>query len=297
MMLLELDLAIYKALTGYPLDGKGRPLIAPDGLPDNRSLFGAGLSGRKPSYGMRIPMLRGSYDAKRGLTSQDPDAVRIFKQGFDANMFRQVPVFDENIEGRAFDDIWPCVTFRQLDLQYNTSTYVAADPFQTPDPASPVVTVTNARGEVVVTGRENNIVRPHPESFDVTYVVTAHSKSRMEMELIANQILNTLPGRTGLEVEYQNGSTHICDMLLQEIVNYDLDGNMVGMSASPDEQRYYARGFVYLIEAYFDNTTNEFGITDSFSTRAITQRLYELDNLQGQVLEIQYNPDDTFVSP
>lgn len=296
MMFLELDLAIYKVLTGYPLDGKGRPLLDGQGVPVNRSAFGVGSSGRKPSYGIRIPQLVAGYDGKRGLTSQDPEAYRMFKKGFSPNTFRQIPVFDENIEGRKFSDVWPCVTFRQDMLAFNPSTYITGDPFVAPEPGAPKRQVTNERGEVIASGYESYIERPHPEAFDVSYTVIAYAKSRLELDLICQQILYLMPARTGLEVEYQDGTTHVCDMLLTDTASLDFTAGELGMSEAPDEQRLFSKAFTYLVEAYFDNTTNEFGVADVTRTQAIMERLYELSDIQGYTVELQYNPDDTFVA-
>lgn len=296
MMFMELDLAIYKVLTGYPLDGKGRPLLDASGVPQNRSSFGVGSSGRKPSYGIRIPQMLPPFDGKFGLTSQDPNAYRMFRKGFSPNTFRQIPVYDENLEGRKFADIWPSVTFRQEFFTFNSSTYITGDPFVTPEPGAPFYQVANAAGDVIASGYEAYQERPHPESFDVSYTITAYAKSRVELDLIAQQILYLMPARTGLEVEYQDGTTHVCDMLLTDTASLDFTAGELGMSESPDEQRLFTRAFTYMIEGYFDNTTNEFGMSDVTRYRGIIERLYELDNIQGQTVEPQYNPDDTFVT-
>ena len=49
MLFLEADLAIFKRLTGWPLDGGGRPLRGEDGLPVNRSWTYSKSSASVPS--------------------------------------------------------------------------------------------------------------------------------------------------------------------------------------------------------------------------------------------------------
>lgn len=297
MMFLELEWALYKVLTGYPLDGKGRPQVDGKGIPVNRSAFGVASSGRKPSYGIRIPQTVAGFDARRGLSSQDPEALRLFKKGFSPNTFRQIPVIDENIEGVRFTDIWPCVTFRQEGFTFNPATYYTGDDLiQRPEPGSPTVTLTNAAGDLIATGYESYVQRPHPEAFDVSYTITVHAKNRIDRDLISQQILYLLPARTALEVEYQDGTTHVCDMLLSDSATFDFAANELEVSVSGDEQRYYTRAFSYLIEGYFDNSTNEFGVNDITRFPAITQRLFELANIQNVLVEERYNPDDTLVA-
>lgn len=294
MMFLEIDYAVYKLLTGYPLDKQGRPEVDAQGVPVNRAAFGVGSSGRKPSYGIRIPQTVAGFDPKRGLTSQDPEALRMFTKGFSPGTFKQVPVYDENLEGRKFADIWPSVTFRQEFFEFNPATYVT-ETLTCPEPGSPLLNVLNARGEVVATGYESYTQRPHPEAFDVSYTITIHAKNRIERDLISQQILNLIPARTALEVEYQDGATHICDMLLTDTATLDFNAADLGMSLTGEEQRLYTRAFTYLVEGYFDNTTNQFGMTDVTRYRAITERLFELANIQSVLVEPQYNPDDSFV--
>ena len=95
MPFLATDFAIFKRLTGAPLDSQGRPLRDPIGIPANQERVmppdqGGGFG---PSYGVRIPLLKHPYDTAHGLSSKDPDAYRMFAKGFDKDSFRQIPVF------------------------------------------------------------------------------------------------------------------------------------------------------------------------------------------------------------
>lgn len=303
MIFLETDLAVYKRLTGYPLDNTGRPLLDANGVPKNREIIGPpDLNGVEhifdaegvsyplnpvlPSYGIRIPTMLPPFRNQRSLSSRDPDALRAFIQGFDANSFRQVPVFDENITGVDFQNVWPCVSFRWSELEYAPGTFIYHDPFeQFNTTGSPATNIVNAQGEVIESGYSGLLIRPHPESWSPLYTITAWSKDKMEMMLIADQIMQMFPGKGALNVTWKSGEVHACDMLLQRVVTLDEGHDEVQRTQSPEAERYFARAFVYLIEGYRDNTTNQFGTQDITATTNILQRLLEIDTLMAGVAQ------------
>ena len=300
MFILEVDWAIYKRLTGYPLDSSGRPRIDPaTGAPTNRERIGppdlnpyeklynedtgefTPVLPKLPSYGIRIPMMKGSR-APQGITSFNPDGLPLFDK-FERNAFRQVPVFDENITGRKIEDIWPCVTFRWNGIDFDQRVFVYHDPFGQQDTASDPVQVTNRNGDVVLEGFAKNLVRPHPESWPMTYVITAYSKSRIELGLICNEIIRLFPARGAVNVEMADGTVHPCDMLLQRTETLDEGGDQILMTRGDDEQRGFVRAFIYSVESYVDNTVNAYGTDDIRKVVAVRERILELDSLMGEL--------------
>ena len=319
MIFLECDLALYKRLTGYPLDSKGRPQLDANGVPKNREVIGPPRLNAfdrvwdaikevfipvypvLPSYGIRIPVLIGPGKMARGLKSDDPAALRSFTSGFEPANFRQVPVFDQNISDRNPETIWPCVTFRWINTEFPEQTQVYHDPFGAPnstsyqDPTSPPIAIKNAQGNVVANGFTQNTQRPHPEAWNAIYAITAWSTNEIELALICDAIMALFPGKGAINVELQDGTTHACDMLLQRVETLDEGGDRIERGYGPNEDRPFARSFVYLIETYRDNTLNQFGTQGSqWATRsnpAIVQRLLELDTLMGIVADASTDMD------
>jgi hypothetical protein len=284
---LELDLAIYRRLTGAPLDRTGRPVLDPiSKIPVNtyRILPPDHGGGTGPSYGIRIPMLKHPHDLGNYLTTQDQSALPLFK-GF-ADTFRQVPVFNENIMGRGWPDVWPCVTFRWNDMDFNESVFMYSDPFEYDDTASDNIDIVNRNGDTIQQGYSANYVRPEPDSYKMTYAITARCKNIIELGLVSTQITYLFPARGSIEVEFASGEKHACDMLQKHIVTADDMKDNIMMSAGGEEQRSYARMFVYDIEAYVDNTVNRYGISDIMRNGTlIYHRILELQNMQTQLIK------------
>lgn len=316
MLFLETDLAVYKRLSGYPLDAKGRPQLDPNGVPVNRERVGppdlnlyeqvwdpitetySAVAPLLPSYGIRIPVLKSGANRNQfGLTSNNPAALRMFEDGFEPYNFRQIPVFDENIEGRKFDDVFPCVTFRWASTTPEPKTYVYHDPFTSQDTSSAPVTIRNLSGDVVQSGYQQSSVRPHPEAYNVMYVITAWAKTKVEMQLISDEILKLFPQKGGINVQWASGETHTCDMLLQRIDTLDGAGDLISAPSAPEEQRQYVRAHAYLIEAYADNTVNKFGVSDTRSVRVIEERLMELDHLNGLLVDDEVDLNSLEILP
>lgn len=298
MQYLESDLAIYKRLVGYPLDNEGRPVLDASGIPMNRCVSGPpnqarfaslpGAVGQQalpnswPSWGIRIPYAKQPYELKQFLSRNDPQAVRTIAESFQQNAFRQIPVFDENLDGRAWANVWPCVTFRLQQDKPQASTFVFADPFTTP--VGDTVNITNQFGEVIQTGQSQLQMRQHPDSYDLYYMIRAWSKNRIELGLIVNAIKYLFPMKSSIEVTFADGSAHVCDMLMEDIVNLDFGGDELSMQFAPEEQRYYSRGLVYRIEGYFDNTINAYGTNDVYDLNLIFSRIMELATIQNQLV-------------
>jgi len=286
MQFLGTNLAIYKRLTGYPLDSKGRPQLDGSGVPMNREVIGPpnstldGSPPQLPSYGVRIPMMKEAFRGQRGLTSNDPDALRALQKGFDPRNMRQVPVFDENTTGRKWADIWPCVTFRWSGAAFNASTSYYADPFIDQDGGSAPFDVTNRDGDVVQSGYKSNDVRPLPEAYDHLYVITVWSKDPIERALLVDCVLGLFPGRGGLTVQWQSGESHTCDMSQERIDHIDSGTQGAGATVGGEEQRELGTVLLYRVEAYRDNTTSDYGVQGLFSYPAILERLLEMDDLQ-----------------
>lgn len=280
MFLLAADMALFERLTGAPLDAQGRPVLGPDGRPKNRSLFGPPNVGRLPSYGMRIPAFRAPYTGEEGLTSQNPSATKI-SDGIAPHGFRQVPVFDENVGGRKYADIWPAVTFQWTGLDFNPVTQLFGLAMEENDPSVPLAEIKNAQGDVVARGSGQKISRPLPDEWDLTYQITVWSKNSVEFRLLCQQVIYTLPPRGALEVQLQDGSAHACDFLLLRSSPTATDASL---TAAPGEQRQFGMAFVYQLETYVDNSQNAYGIEDNRTLSTIQERLLTMNQLQSELV-------------
>lgn len=301
MHVLEVDLAIFERLVGAPLDNEGNPKLDANKVPLNRSVFGPPFQnrynstppGRWPSWGIQIPMEKQGYQMRGGLTRKDPQAVRMFEAGFQPNNFRRVPVFDENMEGRDYNNIWPCVTFRFMREAPQRSTFVYSDDFA--ENVGAVVDIENKYGEVIQSNGGRWQRRKHPESFDLFYLIRVSSKSPIEMRWICERVQDLFPMNGGIEVTLANESKLTYDMLLEDIVTLDKGGNDVAMNFEGTEQREFVRGFMYRVEAYLDNTVNKFGFNDIYDEAVVTQRLFELATMQDKVIfQTDHNKDELF---
>lgn len=312
MIFLELDLAIYKRLTGFPLDSNGRPQLGTDGHPINREVIGPPdlnplekvwdeanqqfipVYPTLPSYGIRLPMPKNSQDAKRPLSSHSPPTSPTAYGRFEPNSFRQVPVFDQNLEGRKHTDIYPAVTFRWIDLEPDPDVFIYHDPFCNQDQGSTPVELRNAQGDVIQTGYSQNIVRPAPDGWKPVYMIVAWAKTLWEVALMSAQIAALFPQKGAITLINQDGRPDTCDMLLERNVTIDPDN--LPLAQAEEENRLFGRGFVYSIDVHLDNTTNEYGIQGSpiaaRKTPAIIERLLELDLLmQGVAITQQRELD------
>ena len=287
MVFLELDLAVFRRLVGAPLDSKGLPLIDPKTRePYNRHRVGPPDhgGGEVPSYGIRIPTMTHPHDAAHNLTSKSPNSTPLFK-GFNKNSFRQVPVFSENIEGRKWADVWPCVTFRcnSVVADPQPGAYQYFDTVITPDPEASKIEILDRVG-VVDRGPTARMERPHPEPYLIQYAITARAKNPIEVDLICQQIMYLLPQKSALVVGYANGETHPCDMSLDGVVVLDAGGDDIPMAETPQEQRNYGRMFLYKVEAWVDNTTNYYGLLDNRRVdELVYSRLLTLQDTQERV--------------
>ena len=321
MIFLSTDFAIYKRLVGYPLDSQGRPQLDAQGVPVNREVIGPpDLNPFEkvydeltktmnpfypvlPSYGIRIPMQKSGHAAIKGSTSKDPQAVRLHKEGFEPRAFRQVPVFDENVSGRAWAETWPSVSFRENSTEAEGNTYVYHDPFNSLDEKSAPVSIKNEKGEVIATGYSARKVRPHPESYNFQYIITARAKTKWELGFLMGEIVRLFPQKGALTVSWQDGTTHTCDMILERIVTLDGLQDEVLQTQGPEEAREFSRGFVYRVEGYADNTTNQFGVQDSYwatrSVNVVFERILQIDTIMNDLVTTQpeYDANDQELLP
>lgn len=313
MIFLETDLAIFKRLVGYPLDSQGLPLLGEDQRPVNREVIGppdmnpfeqvwdpikqemVPVFPRLPSYGIRLPQPTGDADIKRGLTSRNPNALGVTAfQKMSRGLMRQVPVFDDNLFGRKHTDIYPAVTFRWIDTEPDFSTYLYHDPIERQDTRSTPESIVNGNGDTVQSGYALNYVRPLPHGYKPSYMITGWAKTAWEAGLLSAQILALFPMKGALTITQQDGSEYTCDMLLDRTVTLDPPTNP--LSHAEEEQRLYGRGYVYTVEAYLDNTTNDFGVGDSaFAARkvpAVLERLFEINLMMSRLAVSQQGEVD-----
>jgi hypothetical protein len=273
MSYLAVELALYERLTGAPVDAHGRPMADSAGVPTNRHLIAPPLSRveRLPSYGVRIPNVRPERIIS-GATGRNKDLL---------STWRQIPVFHENLEGEAFANTWPAVSFYWLDEAFNASTYNYADHNLEPDPGAPQVNVLNRTGLVISHGPTRGRYYPRPDPYDLTYMIRGWAKDATEIRLICESIKRLFPARTALEVGLSDGSRAVFDMILEDIQNLDSTGQEIDVAVEA-EQRGYSRGFIYRIESYQDNTLDK---EQTWSEETVRNRLLELANMQRRIVE------------
>lgn len=304
MLFLEASLAIFKRLTGYPLDQHGRPLLDPKtNKPLNRELIGppdlnfatkyrdsvtgewVDIPPRLPSYGVRIPMVA-TAPGTRGSSTDDPSA-RLGKAGHVASAMKQVPVFEMNTTGKSWEDVFPCVTFRWTSFA-NGKDVPYHEPFVTDDTSGPQRQLLDEAGDVIAEGYEHQFIRPMPDQVNVTYMITCHARDTTEMSLLCACIMELFPQAGALVTQLQDGSEHACDMFRERAVNYDDGGDFVSATQGPEGQQALIRAFYYIVETYMDNTTNQYGVQETaHATRraaTITEAMFEIATLQDNLV-------------
>jgi len=310
-MNLAIDLAIFERLTGAPLDSKGYPQLDKNRIPTNRSVIGPPnslgpdalkaetdegadlIANLFPSYGIRIPVQKKGQEISGGLSTQNPQALKLFEDGWKNHAFRQVPIFNRNIEGRKFEDVWPCIVFYWSDMDFDESTFVFDDPFCGPTADSAEQQVQQPDGTIVTGNAPLTQWRSHPDPWSPQYTIRTYSKNLFETLWMVRGIQQLFRPRGGLIVKQADGTDLVVDMLYDSFQNMDVGTYDLASSESPKEQSYYSRAFTYTIEGYLDNTIpegseNGFGLNpgDSWITQdTIRQRCLELANIRDEVLE------------
>lgn len=290
MLSLAVDLAIFKRLTGWPLDSSGRPVVDPTTLvPVNRTLVGPPrLEGvLQPSYGVRLPVPKmdiSQYDLK----TTSPETVKPYADGFHPDMFTQVPVFWESTNGRDWESVFPSVIFGETGT-VAPDVYVYYDDIERPDPAAGTLTLPD--GTIVPAGY---IISPHPEQTIFTYCIKAFAMTRVEMSLLSTQIERLFPQKTALIVERADGSTLAFDM-----IRYSIDDLSVRSGdkekAFVGDLRFYGKAYNYRVEAYGDFESSGFG--DQFSQQreaTLLSYIMELVDSQNRLL-VQHTETETAV--
>lgn len=281
MLSLTVDLAIFKRLTGWPLDSNGRPEVDPvTHVPVNRVMVGPPrLNGvPQPSYGVRIPVSR--YGVKSfDLTTGSPETTKVNYDGYEPDVFRQIPVFWEGTSGRDWESIWPCVIFGQTGVQPG-SIFVYYDDIETPDPS---------QGTIIVDGQEvpaGYFLSPHPENKNLQYAIKVFAKTATELSLISAAVERLFPERTALYVERADGSI-ICYDMFRYLVDdlstrpSDKEKSLVG------DERFYGRAYNYRVEAYDDYTVQAFGDMYSQARESrILEYLMEIAEAQAPLITV-----------
>lgn len=290
MSFLAIDLALFEKLSGAPLDSKGRPELDDNKVPVNRTVIGpVGCNlpetheTLKPSYGVRIPLpKRPQKDSSFGLKGTQQSRLKLFDQGWEPHTFTQVPIFDINIEGRQWEDVFPRVSYYWSDLDFEPDTYVYADPIVSLIGGNASIS-SDFVGEIQ-TGKSKQSVRPHPESWNFTYVIRTYAKTLWETMWMCRQIVHLFKARDALLVRQADGSTRAFDMIYQSHANLDTGERDIPMSRESKEQRFFSRAFYYTIEGYIDNSVNGFGTEDIFERNVILHRMLKMFDARNGLL-------------
>ncbi len=294
MLSLACDLAIFKRLTGHPLDSQGRPVRDPvTHIPINRHVIGPPNGSDEtlaPSYGVRIPTPKGPTGLD--LKTNNPDAIKLYDAGFHRDDYRQVPVFWDGTTGREWDGIWPCVVFGQSgEIEHDVYTYYAD--IDQVDLSAGTAILDDGTTEVPA----GYFTSPQPEQSIYTYVIKAYAKNRVEMSLLDDQIKRLFPQKGAILVERADGSLVPFDMIRGAVDDISPRGSDKEKALIGD-QRFYAKAYNYRIEAYGDYTVRGFG--DQFSqekTSVILTHVMEMVDFQTQVVTQSFEISTTLEEP
>lgn len=192
----------------------------------------------------------------------------------------------EGTDARAYENVWPCVTFVESDIIPETG----ADPYIYDDPIGffqGTATIDNPVTDYTLSGNGELVTRRHPESFVQMFTIRAFSKDPIELAWIVRSILYTLKKKGAISVENADGTFRMVDYYLDRVAYFD-QGEMFNpkTGVGPTEDRYLSRAFTYMFETHLDNSVQGFGTLDwSDPVPTITQRIMELSATQDRIWE------------
>lgn len=277
--------AVFRRLTGYPLDAQGNPLLNADGTPRN-------IEG---SYGLRLPALRRGDD-DQNLSRLNPDGLRLWDRGYHPNQFVQVPVWLEGVEAKKWEDVWPCCSFGISDIQvggnpYSYDTTDGADGIWPAGTVGPTgdqgsETITNPATGYTYAHPTSRTVRPNPEPWDVLVTVSLYSRSPVEMAFLERAFLNLFRQKGALLVEQLDGTSRPYDMVFERYSTMDQGEPYDPQQGTGGEHAAYLhRAFTYRVETFLDNSASRFGTNEFRTAGIIRERILELAALQTTLVE------------
>lgn len=271
-----LTLAIFEILTGAPYDSHGRPVTV-DGVPRNRHR----------SFGVRIPVSK-TDPARPSLASDNPAGLRMWARGYEQNLYRQVKVQLDGVDGKRNDEIWPCVTVVETDTMIGTDPYVYNDPFEA---RQGTVSVVNPNTGFSLDGTDQIRTRRHPDPYNVVYTIGAYSKDMIERSWIVRSILYILGHKGAISVERPDGSFRMVDYVLDRAAYFNQgEAYNPKRGAGEGEEQHLSTYLTYIFETHLDNSFQGFGTLDWGPwEETITQRVAEISSYDGGIWEGRIN--------
>lgn len=268
---LALAFAIFRRLTGYPLDAQGRPRSTSMGVPEN-------IDG---CFGLRIPQRKTSPagTASKILSTGAPDALRLYARGFEQHGYVQVPVFFQGVDRRKFAGIYPACFFNYSGLDLGEQ-YVQD---QGNEPTDGIESTSGTRTIVSSpTGTEREVPdlilkRKHPNHWNVEMSISLESRDPIELMMLDAALLRIFPRFGGIKVERADGTSAHIDFWWSRYAVMDQGeafNPAVGEGAEVDAA--LRRTHTYVFETWLDNSVNGFGSYDIVEAETVLQRILEL---------------------
>lgn len=271
--------AIFRRLTGYPLDSQGRPLVDDKGLPQNRD----------GKFGLRIP-------AKKSTTSgpispqgtATPEAWRFGTRGYEPNNYVQVPVHAEGIDTKRWETVFPSASFTISDVQPGGDPYIY-DPHDGEDGIgqdSGTATVTNPVTGYTMAVPDHRTVRANPEPWDVYVTVSLYARDIFQMAHLERALLVLFPQKGAIDVEQLDGTfrTLDCFFVRYSVMDQGEPYDPVE-GVGPQGDSFVKRAYTWKIETSLDNSVSGFGTYDFVTQQMILQRIVDLETMQQKLIE------------
>lgn len=282
-MELSLTFALFRRLSGYPLDSHGRPQTDPA---TQRPL---NVDGK---FGMRIP-LQLNGNARTVLGTDNPDAIKLFEKGLAKDAYAQVPVYLRGTENRDWQNIWPCVTYQKVDETQGSMQWTYSDTIA--DHGNGTATIVNPVSGATATEADYYNVRRRGNVFDVWFVFSLWSKNNVEMILLEAAFKRLFDRQGSIIIDTQDGTLFPVNYERKRYQVLD-QGNPGDPAAGPGrtEESYFRRDITYAFWLMEDNSVNGFGNYDINREYTILQRILQAQDTLTRAFQAlnleQYRP-------
>lgn len=269
-------LAVFKRLTGYPLDSSGNPRLNAEGRPLNA----------EGSFGLRLPLRREGAGAKTPQTSI-PDDFRFGEIGYRKRQYRQVPVYLDGIEVKRWKSVFPSCSVSISDIT-EAEDYV----YDTADGSDGICTAVGSTTVPTSTGGtrtvpDSLVIRKHPETWRVYVTICLYATNPIEMAMLERALLTIFQQKGSIRVEQLDGSSLVRDMVFERYSNMD-QGDLYdpGQGIGAEGRSFLKRAFTYRVETVLDNSVDGFGSEgDYVYEKTILETYLEIATIQNVLLE------------
>lgn len=274
--------AIFRRLTGLPLDSSGRPLMR-DGV----------LANIEQSPGLRIPTINSARlsGGKVGMVSTmaPAGAGSSVQAAFDQNSYRQIPVFIDGLDNRAWESVYPSCSVSYADVRPgDDGNYFSlsgdSGNLDTAETGS-VQAVDPDTGEVLGTTPDTVTVRPHPRPYVLEIVFTLQATNLIEMMMLERAFLALWDGKLGLLLHQFNGQEIRADyqfsryIVMDQGEPYDPQKGVEGTGPAA-----LKRGFVFTFETWLDNSVRGFNLYEMTELSTVLESYLEVCNIRDKGL-------------